>query len=241
MAEMKRTKKHQKAKEAQLKLLIIITGFLTYFITNSISASVYAVIITLIVYVVMSVNKNIRYQNRLKAAQIDEIDSMDGVQFEQYLRVLFQSIGYSVQMTASTGDFGADLLLKKDGQKIVVQAKRYSKSVGIKAVQEVISSVKMYQATEAWVITNSSFTKAAIDLANANEVRLIEREELVQMINQVNPIQKPNAIAIKRIVKQQTKVKCEKCGSEMVIRKSRKGIFYGCSDYPRCNFTKLAK
>ncbi|MBQ8583157.1 MAG: type I DNA topoisomerase [Clostridia bacterium] len=32
--------------------------------------------------------------------------------------------------------------------------------------------------------------------------------------------------------------KCEKCGSEMVVRQGRYGAFYACSDYPRCSFTK---
>ena len=32
--------------------------------------------------------------------------------------------------------------------------------------------------------------------------------------------------------------KCETCGSEMLVKKGRYGIFYACSDYPKCKFTK---
>ena len=32
--------------------------------------------------------------------------------------------------------------------------------------------------------------------------------------------------------------KCELCGGEMVIRNGRYGIFYACSNYPTCTFTK---
>ena len=32
--------------------------------------------------------------------------------------------------------------------------------------------------------------------------------------------------------------KCELCGAEMVIRHGRYGVFYACSNYPRCKFTK---
>ena len=32
--------------------------------------------------------------------------------------------------------------------------------------------------------------------------------------------------------------KCEVCGEEMVIRNGRYGIFYACSNYPACTFTK---
>ena len=65
---------------------------------------------------------------------------------------------------------------------IAVQAKRYSSSVGVKAVQEIIGAVKMYDATEAWVVTNSYFTKQAIKLADINDVYLVDRKELIDMI-----------------------------------------------------------
>ena len=33
-------------------------------------------------------------------------------------------------------------------------------------------------------------------------------------------------------------IKCEKCGSDMVIKNGRYGAFYACSNYPKCKFTK---
>ena len=32
--------------------------------------------------------------------------------------------------------------------------------------------------------------------------------------------------------------KCEKCGSDMVLRTGKFGSFYACSRYPECKFTK---
>ena len=32
--------------------------------------------------------------------------------------------------------------------------------------------------------------------------------------------------------------KCEVCGSEMVVKRGRFGIFYACEKYPECTFTK---
>lgn len=125
-------------------------------------------------------------ESSLLIDQIYEIDLMDGVQFENYLALLFHSRGYSVLPTKISGDFGADLILKKSGKCIVVQAKRYSKPVGLKAVQEVNSAIKVYKAHEAWVVTNNEFTKSAITLARANDIRLIGRKELKSMIMQCN-------------------------------------------------------
>ncbi len=37
-------------------------------------------------------------------------------------------------------------------------------------------------------------------------------------------------------------MKCPKCGGDIVVKKSRKGkTFYGCSNYPKCNFAAWKK
>ena len=38
--------------------------------------------------------------------------------------------------------------------------------------------------------------------------------------------------------KPETDMKCEKCGSDMILRTGRFGSFYACSAYPACKFTK---
>ena len=37
---------------------------------------------------------------------------------------------------------------------------------------------------------------------------------------------------------EKTDLKCELCGGDIVIRKSRYGKFYACSNFPKCKFTK---
>jgi len=106
---------------------------------------------------------------------------MEGTVFEQYLRELYLKKGYKVTLTSASGDYGADLILEKDNKKIVVQAKRYSKPVGIKAVQEVHSALTYYKAKEAWVVTNNDFTPAAVKLAHSNNVKLINRQQLIEL------------------------------------------------------------
>jgi DNA topoisomerase-1 len=42
-------------------------------------------------------------------------------------------------------------------------------------------------------------------------------------------------------VKIQTTVACEKCGSPMILRDSKRGPFLGCSAFPKCRSTKMVK
>lgn len=111
-----------------------------------------------------------------------DMDSMSGAQFEEMLEAVFRELGYGVKRTGRAGDFGADLVLSRAGRRIAVQAKRYSSNVGNKAVQEVYASMPGYGAQEGWVVTNSGFTVSAISQAGSCGVRLVDRNQLLDMI-----------------------------------------------------------
>ncbi|WP_082220459.1 restriction endonuclease [Domibacillus robiginosus] len=123
-------------------------------------------------------------KNNVVQSGIKEIDVMNGREFENYLGALFRAMGYEVEVTPASGDYGADLLMEKDEAFIVVQAKRYSKAVGISSIQEVFSAKMYYQADEAWVVTNNTFSKNAFELAKRSGVKLIARRELIGLITE---------------------------------------------------------
>jgi HJR/Mrr/RecB family endonuclease len=116
---------------------------------------------------------------------LQEIDNMTGAEFEEFVAAVIRGNGYEViEMTKTTGDFGADIIASKNGENIAVQCKRYAKPVGVKAVQEAISAMKHYDCDSCLVVTNSRFTKQAMELANDNEVvGLWDRNFLVYMRN----------------------------------------------------------
>ncbi|WP_214876348.1 restriction endonuclease [Exiguobacterium sp. CH10] len=122
---------------------------------------------------------------RARLSTIDRIDRMDGREFELFLEDVFTALGYTVTVTPASRDFGADLLLETpDGWSIAVQAKRYEKVVGLEAVQQIAAAVPYYQAHEGWVVTNSTFTDSAYELAAPNQVRLIARMELEELLKE---------------------------------------------------------
>ncbi|NWO14609.1 restriction endonuclease [Virgibacillus sp.] len=130
---------------------------------------------------------------------IKDIDRMDGFQFEAYLKVLFKKLGYCPLVTQKSGDYGADVILKGKN-KVVIQAKRYGykNRVSMDAVREVYAAQAFYQADEAWVITNSFYTKQAKELAKACGVKLLNRYELEQFIIKINPEQSPKEVLRKK-------------------------------------------
>jgi hypothetical protein len=101
-------------------------------------------------------------------------DGLSGIEFETLIGRLLSARGFDVSGTPATGDQGADIIAKKDGKTVIVQAKCYQGAVGNKAVQEVISAVAYYGGDEGWVVTNSSFTPSARALAQKSNVKLID-------------------------------------------------------------------
>ncbi|MEO8052352.1 MAG: restriction endonuclease [Acidobacteriota bacterium] len=107
----------------------------------------------------------------------EDVSQMSGQEFELLVKSLLARHGYvSIEMTPGSGDMGADLVVRHNERVIVIQCKRYSGAVGLQAVQEILGAKSFYQAHEAWVITNSTFTDPARMLARSGQVRLIDGE-----------------------------------------------------------------
>jgi len=110
---------------------------------------------------------------------LTDLDATTGYHFEKVLASVIRSNGYSeVKVTKASQDYGVDLIAKKNGLTYCFQAKRYSKPVGITAVQEVHSAVGYYGADHGVVITNQTFTRNAQKLADKLGIKLVDRAEL---------------------------------------------------------------
>lgn len=70
--------------------------------------------------------------------------------------------------------------------KYAIQCKRYNGPIGVSAVQEVIASKSLHDCHVACVLTNSSFTPAAVELAKKNLVILWDRKKLQKFIDNAN-------------------------------------------------------
>ena len=130
------------------------------------------------------INKN---QDSIDIFNISQIDSLNGQEFENLLKIIFEKQGYEVALTKKSHDYGADLVLRKNKVVSVVQAKCYDKNIGIKAVQEIISAKLHYKAEEMFVATNRYFSKDAIILASEHNVKLIDRDVIIRLIRDYAP------------------------------------------------------
>ncbi len=115
---------------------------------------------------------------RLTKSGLRAIDRMSGTEFEEFVAAQLRIAGYAVTPTASTGDYGVDLIARKGGARMAVQCKRLAKAVGVAAVQQVVSGALHHGCNRTVVVTNQTFTKAARQLAGTHHCRLVGRTQL---------------------------------------------------------------
>lgn len=126
-----------------------------------------------------------KQKRKITKYTIDDIDLMSGTEFEEFIALLFKKIGYSSQVTKQSGDQGLDVIAIKNGSKIGIQAKCYSNTVGNAAIQEAVAGKSFYNCDKVLVVTNNYFTSAAIELAQANDVLLWNRDMLKEKIKEL--------------------------------------------------------
>lgn len=129
-----------------------------------------------------------------KAFSMKNIDGMDGHDFEYVCADILRAKGFqNVTVTRGSGDQGVDVIAEQSGIKYAVQCKRFSGSVGNKAVQEVHFGKTYYHCHVAIVMTNSYFTKSAKDAASESNTILWDRDDLMpyfeEYIKSKNPEQ----------------------------------------------------
>lgn len=113
------------------------------------------------------------------------VSAMSGLEFERFVAKIYTRLGYSVSLTQRGADQGVDLILCKDGQKIAVQAKRWTGSVGNKAVQEAIAGKLYYGCSHAMIVTTSTFSNSAVALAAKDPtISLVDGQALSKLCEQ---------------------------------------------------------
>lgn len=111
---------------------------------------------------------------------------MDGYQYEEKCAKFLEKNGFTnILVTKKSGDQGIDLIAYKSGEKYGIQCKYYSNPVGNKSVQEAYAGAAYYKCDIAAVITNTTFTKAAFELAKKIDVILWENVDAIYLYESI--------------------------------------------------------
>jgi restriction system protein len=105
----------------------------------------------------------------------------DGLEFEYWVAEGLRRFGWDATVTSGSGDQGIDVICTRDGFRLGLQCKLYSGTIGNKAVQEANAGKVFYKLDQAGVITNSTFTRSAKELAQSAGIHLFSHHDIPTM------------------------------------------------------------
>ena len=114
-----------------------------------------------------------------ESTELNDFDpKIDPIDYEHFCADLLRRCGWDAHTTKATGDQGVDVVASKNSYKGAIQCKRYSSSVGNKAVQEVYAGMRYIGGNFCAVVTNADYTRSAKELARTLGVLLLHHDDL---------------------------------------------------------------
>lgn len=140
-----------------------------------------------------SITESNKRSERNIISMLRKLRSMDPLDFERLIAKIWEVQGYATNVRSSSRDKGIDVeAVKEDAfsRNIqLIQAKRYGSSNKVGS-EEIRKYSTLYQqvpkADQIVVVTSSKFTAPAKELARDLDVKIINGEELSNLIKQAN-------------------------------------------------------
>jgi restriction system protein len=179
------------------------------------------------------------------------LDGLSWREFEQLVGEGFRVQGYQVIETGGSGpDGGVDLVLRKDGDKFLVQCKQWKAyKVGVEVVRELYGVMAAKGAAGGFVVTSGQFTEPARGFAQGRNLKLVDGPVLLQLLQKAQTklhVKAPTmeAPATPAGAERHSAIPaCPACATPMVRRTAKRGgqagsAFWGCTGYPTCKGTR---
>lgn len=93
--------------------------------------------------------------------------------------------GFHVELTATTGDHGIDLIVRKNNRQGVVQCKRWADSVGEPVVRDFYGALLNCGSKSGFIFTTAYFTSQAIAFVENKPIKLVDMDSLLKMIHEL--------------------------------------------------------
>lgn len=179
---------------------------------------------------------NARYRRQLFGAQtgLETLRDLSWQDFERLVGEAYRRQGYVVEeIGGSAPDGGVDLVLHRQGSRVIVQCKRWkSAQVGVTLIREFFGVTVAEKAERGIFVSTGTFTPDALEFARGKPIELVDGHRLATLVNGLQtskPIAAPPSVPA-----------CPKCGGVMIRRLAKRGAnagqaFWGCRHYPACH------
>ncbi|MDO9278307.1 MAG: restriction endonuclease [Polaromonas sp.] len=186
------------------------------------------------------------FDNVVSSPSANALNNMSWQEFELLVGEGFRQQGYQVTENGGGGaDGGIDLVLRKGGDKFLVQCKQWKAfTVGVTVVRELYGVMAANGAAGGFVVTSGRFTGDAKAFASGRNITLMDGAALLRLIKQPTAarVTQPPPVEVVSPNLAATPA-CPICSKVMVQRVGKRGgssgnAFWGCSGFPACRGTR---
>jgi restriction system protein len=173
----------------------------------------------------------------VKAWTLEALRWLEWKRFELLAARYYEAVGFRAETVAAGADGGIDVkLFKSDPHKplAIVQCKAWNaRSVGVKELRELLGVMAHEKVGRGIFITSGVFSADAHAFGAANPIQMLDGPAFLKKITDLPP-ERSLALLSYAFDGDYTTPTCASCGIKMVRRASKRGEFWGCTNYPRC-------
>lgn len=138
----------------------------------------------LVIVIVQRRRGNSRIKSGSTFSATDDFQKLTPEEFEELVTKLFISQGHQAKRMGGQGDHGVDIrVLSKNGEKWIVQCKRWNGSIGEPTIRDLYGVLNHMNADRAALITSGTFTDQARTWAEGKPIDLVDGKMLLRLIS----------------------------------------------------------
>ena len=170
------------------------------------------------------------------------LDGLEPEGFDLLVGEIFRRQGYEIEMSGGVGSDGAnDLTLRKSDEVILIQCRHWNSwKVSAPSLEEFYGTVMAAGATSGIFVTSGEYTREARTFAEDKPIRLIDRTEFEQLIEEISEPGE-NLFDLGRWIDRFSAnvtvadPACPFCGKGMTLKRGFQGRpFWSCQTFPHC-------
>ena len=120
---------------------------------------------------------------------METLKRIEWYSFESFCKIYYENMGYTVSKTKAGADGGMDLILYQANSVspyALVQCKaRGYRDIGVNYIRELLGVMISEKVEKGILITNSCFTRDAVEFSNRNAIESIDVYKLSNCVNKL--------------------------------------------------------
>jgi len=138
--------------------------------------------ILFLLFLTFTLVRSRRFRHRGAQYTVEDLLTLSPSEFGEMVAALYRAMGHKAKRTGQRGDHGMDIIVHaKNGEKWIVQCKRWRKPVGEAIVREFYGTLQHEKAAQGAIIATKGFTRPAQAWAKGKPIHLYSGEDFLKV------------------------------------------------------------